>query len=185
MLGLILTGGLGAPQPVALAPQQQQQQEDEGCVSLTPNVPAAWCDTTCGPAPRSEQCKPICKCPVSELSKVPAPPAPEPRIIGGWTDCGPETGVEEWLAKWVLNPDIADKACPKPNPKSNPNPDANPVPNPNDIPSPNPNQACKTDEDAISAAFVNPAGKPARDPSYRRGSLYPNPYPSPSPSPQP
>eukprot|EP00964_Phaeocystis_antarctica_P135615 scaffold99959_cov24-Phaeocystis_antarctica.AAC.1 len=31
MLGLILTGGLGAPQPVALAPQQQQQQEEEGC----------------------------------------------------------------------------------------------------------------------------------------------------------
>jgi len=132
MLGLLLGMHEGAPQPMALEPQQQ---DGEGCVSLTPNVPAAWCDTTCGPAPRSEQCKPICKCPVSELSKVPAPPAPEPRIIGGWTDCGPETGVEEWLAKWVLNPEIADKAC-------------------------------KTDEGAISAAFVNPAGKPARDPSY-------------------
>jgi len=132
MLGLLLGMHAGAPQPMALEPQQQ---EEEGCVSLTPNVPAAWCDTTCGPAPRSEQCKPICKCPVSELSKVPAPPAPEPRIIGGWTDCGPETGVEEWLAKWVLNPEIEDKAC-------------------------------KTDEGAISAAFVNPAGKPARDPSY-------------------
>ena len=160
MLGLLLGMHAGAPQPMALEPQQQ---EEEGCVSLTPNVPAAWCDTTCGPAPRSEQCKPICKCPVSELSKVPAPPAPEPRIIGGWTDCGPETGVEEWLAKWVLNPDIADKACPKPEPEPKPNP--MPYPNPN--PSPNLNQACKTDEDAISAAFVNPAGKPARDPSYR------------------
>ena len=39
------------------------------------------------------------------------------------------------LAKWVLNPEIADKTC-------------------------------KTDEGAISGAFVHPAGKPAREPSF-------------------
>ena len=48
---------------------------------------------------------------MSELVKFPAPPAPEPRIIGGWTNCGPKTGVEEWKKKDVLNPEYADKSC--------------------------------------------------------------------------
>ena len=105
MLGLILGVHAGAPQPMALEPQQ----EEEGCASLSPNVPAAWCDTTCGPAPRSDQCKGICKCPVAELSKVPAPPAPEPRIIGGWTNCGPDSGVEEWYATHGSDPCLAGR----------------------------------------------------------------------------
>ena len=123
MLGLILGVHAGAPQPMALEPQQ----EEEGCASLSPNVPAAWCDTTCGPSPRSDQCKGICKCPVAELSKVPAPPAPEPRIIGGWTNCGPDSGVEEWLAR--RNPSRSRSRSPN----ANPYPDRNPYPHPNPL----------------------------------------------------
>ena len=111
MLGLVLACAplhAGAPQAVALAPTMDAK---EGCVSLSPTVPDDWCDTTCAAAPRSDHCKPICKCPVEDIVKFPAPPAPEPRIIGGWTDCGPSTGVEEWLKKKVLNPEFADGDC--------------------------------------------------------------------------
>ena len=124
MLGLILGVHAGAPQPMALEPQQ----EEEGCASISPNVPAAWCDTTCGPSPRSDQCKGICKCPVAELSKVPAPPAPEPRIVGGWTNCGPDSGVEEWLARRNTS---RSRSC---SPNANPYADRNPYPNPNPNP---------------------------------------------------
>jgi len=79
------------------------------CTSLNPVTPAVWCDENCQLQPDAESCSGFCKCPKRRASdgatgsasgvvyggdaaedppEPEGPPPPEPRIIGGWTDCG-------------------------------------------------------------------------------------------------
>ena len=100
----------GAAPQATLEPPAEAQPE--ACTSKGAQVPDAWCETNCKASPRASHCLPVCKCPGTELKKYgPPPPAPEPRIMGGWTDCGPETGIQEWLKKKVLNPEAEHGQC--------------------------------------------------------------------------
>ena len=86
------------------------------CTSLNPVTPAVWCDANCQLQPDAESCSGFCKCPkrsasdgavgggsgvvygpdgaAEELREPEGPPPPEPRIIGGWTDCGDHDWTE-------------------------------------------------------------------------------------------
>jgi len=86
------------------------------CTSLNPITPAVWCDANCQLQPDAESCSGFCKCPKrsasdgavagasgvvygpdgapEKLREPKGPPAPEPRIIGGWTDCGDHDWTE-------------------------------------------------------------------------------------------
>jgi hypothetical protein len=84
----------------ANAPREQEQAEKEqaGCKSIVANLGDEWCETTCSNAPDDENCKAVCKCPPPPgQSKRPLkdPEPPQPRIIGGWTDCGRNSGITD------------------------------------------------------------------------------------------
>ena len=59
-----------------------------------------WCTSVCMPNPMVDYCKGVCICP--KLGGSPAgkarpkePAPPNPRILGGWTDCGPNSGISD------------------------------------------------------------------------------------------
>ena len=100
------------------------------CTSLNPVTPAVWCDENCQLQPDAESCSGFCKCPKRRASdgatgsasgvvyggdaaedppEPEGPPPPEPRIIGGWTNCGPDSGVEEWYATHGSDPSLAGR----------------------------------------------------------------------------
>lgn len=60
-----------------------------------------WCEATCRAAPDVDWCKDVCICPPLKPTRdharaeTPEPPPPHPRILGGWTDCGPNSGESD------------------------------------------------------------------------------------------
>ena len=68
-----------------------------GCANVPPNCPDDLCQCPEGAA--------------SALSVAGRPDikAPVPRIIGGWTNCGPDSGVEEWYATHGSDPSLAGR----------------------------------------------------------------------------
>ena len=60
-----------------------------------------WCESTCRAAPDVDWCKDVCICPPLKPTRDharagrPEPPPPHPRILGGWTDCGPNSGESD------------------------------------------------------------------------------------------
>jgi hypothetical protein len=82
------------------------------CTSINPAIGDDWCDQNCAATPTTDTCLPMCDCPCSEdghdiqgrackkagAKEVKIPPAPKPRIIGGWTNCGPNPMLQKALA---------------------------------------------------------------------------------------
>jgi hypothetical protein len=89
-----------------------------GCKSKVATVTNEWCDGACAENPDSENCEDMCKCPCIKeggCKKIKIPNAPEPRILGGWTNCNPEEGStvnvalrtrrSNWTSAMTSNPD--------------------------------------------------------------------------------
>ena len=63
-----------------------------GCKAKVATVSAEWCDGACAETPDSETCADQCDCPCIKeggCKKYEIPDPPNPRIIGGWTNCNP------------------------------------------------------------------------------------------------
>jgi len=72
---------------------KQKSDKSERCKGLTSWATNLWCNQACKPAPYEKYCKDVCDCPNPNLKVANDPPPPEPRIIGGWTDCGEDSGI--------------------------------------------------------------------------------------------
>jgi hypothetical protein len=79
------------------------KKKSERCKGLVSWATNLWCNQACKPAPFEKYCKGVCKCPNPNDPVKNEPPPPEPRIIGGWTDCGGDSGItkESLMRAWV------------------------------------------------------------------------------------
>ena len=82
-------------------PAAAAQQSLGACVSNDPAIGAEWCEQNCATRTDTEVCVDTCDCPCAEgdskckqgkaMRGRKDPPPPQPRILGGWTNCGPGT----------------------------------------------------------------------------------------------
>ena len=82
-------------------PAAAAQQSLGACVSNDPAIGAEWCEQNCATRTDTEVCVDTCDCPCAEddtkckqgkaMRGREDPPPPQPRILGGWTNCGPGT----------------------------------------------------------------------------------------------
>ena len=80
-------------------PKETAQQSLGDCVSNDPAIDAKWCQENCALRTDTEVCVDTCDCPCAEddskckqgkaMRGREDPPPPQPRILGGWTNCGP------------------------------------------------------------------------------------------------
>ena len=81
-----------ASKPAGCRPSQKGTEQ---------KVSNEWCESTCRAAPDVDWCKDVCICPPLKPTRDharagrPEPPPPHPRILGGWTDCGPNSGESD------------------------------------------------------------------------------------------
>jgi hypothetical protein len=76
------------------------------CKAIAENLPDEWCQSVCGGQPFAGDCKQLCDCPcdkackaVQKAKNTPDPDPPSPRILGGWTDCGDNSGMPSFVDK--------------------------------------------------------------------------------------
>lgn len=90
-----------AAKPIKRAAQRHSSPLDRCIVNpqTDQKVSDEWCEGTCGASPEADWCKGVCECPtlkpagdLAGAPEPPEPPPPNPRILGGWTDCGPNSG---------------------------------------------------------------------------------------------
>jgi hypothetical protein len=72
----------------AITRHDAKKKNGKRCKGLTSWATNLWCNQACKPAPYEKYCKDVCDCPDPNQGSADDPPPPEPRIFGGWTDCG-------------------------------------------------------------------------------------------------
>ena len=81
---------------------KKKSGKSERCKGLVSWATNLWCNQACKPAPFEKYCQDVCDCPNPNLRVANDPPPPEPRIIGGWTDCGEDSGIANSFQRaWV------------------------------------------------------------------------------------
>ena len=80
----------------------------DACKSSDPAIAVTWCDQNCKERQTEDICEP-CDCPCRDgddkciqhkkMKGRKDPPAPVPRILGGWTNCGPDQSKLKLKAK--------------------------------------------------------------------------------------
>lgn len=74
------------------AKQAKIKADSGGCKPKVESASAEWCNGACAETPDAESCVDMCDCPCIKeggCKKYKTPPAPNPRILGGWTNCNP------------------------------------------------------------------------------------------------
>ena len=90
-----------ADKPAAKPAAKPTDRCEASAKGVAQKVGGEWCEATCRTAPDVDWCKDVCICPSLEATRDHAraetlePPPPHPRILGGWTDCGPNSGASD------------------------------------------------------------------------------------------
>ena len=94
-----------------------RQGGTQACRSVNVMATDSWCQSACAETWNAEICDGMCHCPQRKQKlqqakqRGPAPEPPDPRILGGWTDCGPNSGVAEWQKKFVGKKEFLNGEC--------------------------------------------------------------------------
>jgi len=86
----------------------KRKKDAGGCKAKAENVSPEWCEGACAANPNSEDCEPLCDCPCvtdSGCKKYSADDfkVPNPRILGGWTNCNPNPEQEQPWKKTAVS----------------------------------------------------------------------------------
>ena len=94
---------------VPVPPADAEVDPKKQCKAIAENLPDEWCQSVCAGQPSAGDCTQLCNCPcdaackASEKMKKEGEPAPpNPRILGGWTDCGSTSGLPSKLSDRTL-----------------------------------------------------------------------------------
>ena len=94
---------------VPIPPADTEVDPKKQCTAIAENLPNEWCQSVCGAKPNDGDCAKLCKCPcdaackaVEKMKEEGDPPPPNPRILGGWTDCGDTSGLPLKLSNRTL-----------------------------------------------------------------------------------
>ena len=87
----------------AITRHDAKKKNEKRCKGLTSWATNLWCNQACKPAPYEKYCKDVCDCPDPDAGSADEPPPPEPRIFGGWTDCGADSGITRSFQKAFLH----------------------------------------------------------------------------------